>query len=168
MSVPTSTLVNTHAPKQNNSKRPTSRFVFNWAEELPGYWSPFYNFHIFLTNVEPCSSSDWPSSGLLCLFGTVGWSGCCKVMIVKCDFLKTSMFVNNVTQHPLTWVYGLDHFPQANPRKPTSMLVKPVSGINFHVSFRESTAYIKVALSHAKKEVCTNMESRVICTKVIF
>ena len=81
-------------------------------------------------------------------------------MIVKCDFLKTCMFVNNVTQHPLTWVYGLDHFPQANPRKPTSMLVKPVSGINYHVSFRESTAYIKVALSHAKKKVCTNMESR--------
>ena len=99
----------------------------------------FTYFHIFLTNVEPCCGSDWPPSGLLCLFGTVGKKSCCKVIIVKCDFLKTSMFVKTVTQHPLTWVYGLDHFPQAIPRKPTSMFVKPVSGINFYVSFKESS-----------------------------
>ena len=132
MFVPTSTLVNTNPPKQNISKHPSSRFVFHGAEEPPGSWSPFY-LHIFLTNMEPWSSSVWPPSGLLCLFGTVGWSGCLKkVMIVKCDFLKTSLFVNNVTQHPLTFVQGLDHCPLAIPR------VKPFSGMNFHVSFRGS------------------------------
>ena len=62
------------------------------------------------------------------------------------------MFVNNVTQHPSTWVYGLDHFPQANPRKPTSMLVKPVSGINFHVSLKESMLFDKFVSGRFRSE----------------
>ena len=85
--------------------------------------------------MELCSSSLRPPLGVLCLFSTVGWFGCYKVMIVKCDFLETSLFVKSVTQHILTLVQGLDHCSWGMPREPTSMLIKPFSGINFHVSF---------------------------------